>query len=116
MLPLLINALHQWMADKMRVRHSSVSIDFFLEWKNDQHLLHYIAQQWHSRRMPRPYLRTDIIDDANAPLLRFARETNIEAGIIDKEQHVWFALVQQTCHLYEDSPEKPESTGDFDKT
>src|SRR4051812_20775074 len=103
------------MPDEMRVLQSRIAIDLLLERENHQHLVHELFQLVYTRCMPRPYLGTHIIDDANAALLCLLCESDIEAGIVDKQQNIGFALVHQRSHLAKHITKKPEPPRNFNK-
>ena len=56
--------------------------------KNDQHGIHKRTDLFHTRSMPCPHLRTDIVHDLDIISFCNARKPEIESRIINQDQHI----------------------------
>src|SRR5665213_4509732 len=101
------------MADKVRVLKSRITVQLFLEWKNDEHFVHHFFQFLNTRPMPRPYLRTHIINHTNAAPLRLAREANVKAGVINKQDRIGPSFFQNADPLAKHSSKKREPSRNY---
>ncbi len=63
-------------------RYACISEEFFFEWKNTQRQRKSPSHDAHSPRPPRPELRADVINVANAKRLQLAGQPQMEAGEI----------------------------------
>src|ERR1043166_2122954 len=75
------------MADELD-RYTGLAIDILFERKNHEDAIRNLPDCLDPFRTPRPYLRTDVVDNRNAERLHAARKAEIEIREIDDDQAV----------------------------
>ncbi len=86
------------MADKLRL-DAVLAIEAFFEREDHQHLAHVLANALDATLLPRPKLRTDVINDRHAAFVQFACQTQIEVRKVDENGGVWPSPFGLTHHL-----------------
>src|SRR5437868_6806288 len=67
-------------------------IEFHLEWQDDKHFVDVALDLLRPLFLPGPYLWRDIIHHPDPLLFGPFGYAHIEAGIVDKHQHIWFVV------------------------
>src|SRR6266481_2653312 len=68
--------------------NSVLAVKLLLERKDHDHLANVFFDLLYPSSPPRPYLRTDKVEDRNSKLMKFARQTKIEFGKINEKGSV----------------------------
>ncbi len=74
-----------------------LSIDLFLERKDDQHAIGNAPHRLDPAGPPRPELGGDVVNDRHAEALHGVREAEVEIGEVDGDEHVGTRL-GRVCH------------------
>src|SRR5439155_3823435 len=102
------------MPDKFHI-HFRASIDFFFEWKDDEHLIDKLFNLFDTALSPCPYLRADVVEDRSACLLNALRQPQIEIGKIDEDCCGRRLALNVFGQMVEHPIESPEMTNNLER-
>src|SRR5207302_248190 len=75
------------MADVRRL-DAVLAVEGLLKRKDDDHAVDVLRDLLNASLLPRPQLRRDVVDDANAQLPAAPRHAQIESGVVDEQHRV----------------------------
>src|SRR6266481_1461488 len=93
--------------------NSVLAVKLLLERKDHDHLANVFFDLLYPSSPPRPYLRTDKVEDRNSKLMKFARQTKIEFGKINENGSVRPALLRFGNELVEPSKDSRQMRDHF---
>ncbi len=99
----------------VRHRHFVLAIELFFEREEHDHAIDVLGDVPHASLAPRPHLRRDVVDDAQAELFRAAGDAQIEAGIVDEQHRIRLLRFDALHQLTEDPPEHRQVAEDVEQ-
>src|SRR5271157_4829298 len=78
---------------------AALAIKLLLEREDHQHPADVVPHLLDSPLLPGPELRTDVVNDGNAALVKFAGEPQIEIGEVDEHRRIGPAPLRLAHHL-----------------
>src|SRR5713226_8703722 len=100
------------MPDKLRV-HAAIAVKLLFKRKDNEGLVHILAQQPDPPLPPRPELRANVIDNWNTAFLHLPRDAPVECGRINDDGKVRLALVSLSDELVKQPPDSWQMTQNF---
>src|SRR5258708_30878918 len=92
----------------VRDRDAMLPIELLLEGEDHQHAVDDPGDLLHPAAAPGPYLRGDVVEDANAELMAAAGHTQVEFGIVDENHGVGAGALDPRDQLKVHPPEETE--------
>ncbi len=94
---------------------SRIPKDLLFEWKDDGDSVCIPGEFLGPAGLPRPDLRSDVIENGNPLLMGRPGDSEIEAGVVDGENQIHPAIFQEGVDLLLEFPEKGEMPDDLDE-